>query len=122
VSQLAYDQFLALNVGEFFAAADEKDWGTMPDCFVKNGPNKFRRSYDNVEWRADVDILGKTYEYEGKTRVMSEGWSGIKILDTIPEHLGYITEEEAQQRREADHQRLVDYVAEYGEYPDQGFW
>lgn len=122
MSQQAYEQFLALNVGEFFAATDEKDWGTMPDAFVKNGPDKFRRTYDDVEWRADIDILGKTYEYKGETRIMAKGWSGLKVLETIPEHLGYITEEEAAARRVADHQRLVDYVEEHGEYPDQGFW
>lgn len=123
MSELAYQEFLALPVGALFTSADE--WGEQ-DAFIKVEGDRYRRTYDYVTWNADGGGMfpGAAIGSAGGIRG-GKGWSGIRTMDAVPEWISHdppLTDEECLEKEAADWKRVRNYMKRTGETPEVGFW
>lgn len=124
MSELAYEEFLALPVGALFTSTAE--WGEQ-DAFIKSDAERYRRSYDYITWKAACEIPGMGIRGGNNTLRgdNTESWPGLRVMDEVPKWISGtppLTEEQCREREAADHKRLREYIKEHGEYPEMGFW
>jgi hypothetical protein len=121
MSELAYQDFLALPVNALFTSSAE--WGES-DAFIKVDAERYRRAYDYITWKAaeityGVGIRG-SYAKNGV-----DLWPGIRVMDEVPQWISHnppLTEEQCREHERADYKRVREYIEKTGELPEMGFW
>jgi hypothetical protein len=123
MSELAYQDFLALPVNALFTSSAE--WGES-DAFIKVDADRYRRTYDYITWNADGGgmVPGTLLGTAGGIRG-GKSWPGIRVMDEVPQWISHnppLTEEQCREHERADYKRVREYIEKTGELPEMGFW